>query len=140
MRLLTLVILIISLPFYCFSQGGIDHIKNQSYMKHSDKNDCNDPDGDNLTSRICANLQYQKSDSLLVIVYKKLLSEQTTDSARKYIIDLQKDWRMFRDKHCSIVWSKESTGNVQAAAYLNCLTELTEHRKKELEGLLIGDR
>ena len=129
----------IIMPCYCFSQGGIDHIKNQSYMKYSDKNECDDPDPDNLTSRICANLKYQKSDSLLVIVYKKFLSEQTTDSARKYIIDLQKDWRVFRDKHCSIVWNKEGTGNVQAAAYLNCLTELTNHRRKELESLFANE-
>jgi len=137
MRSVKLIILIISLPCYCFSQGGIDHIKNQSYMKDGDKIDCNDPDPDNLTSRICANLQYQRSDSLLVIVYKKLLSEQTTDSARKHIIDLQKDWRLFRDKHCSIVWNAyERGGHTKAIAYLKCLTELTTHRSKELENLL----
>ena len=132
------VILLILLPCYSYSQGEIDHIKNQSYM--TNKADCDDPDGDNLNSRICANLRFQKSDSLLVIVYKKLLSEQATDSARKYIIDLQKEWRVFRDKHCSIIWSsyKESTGHVQARAYLDCLTELTNHRRKELERLLDG--
>ena len=138
MRLIKLVILIISLPCYCFSQGGIDHIKNQSYMKN--KVDCDDPNPDNLTSRICANLQFQKSDSLLGIVYKKLLSTQTTDSARKYIIDLQKDWRVFRDKHCSIVWNGYEGGHTQAIAFLNCLTELTNHRRKELESLLMENQ
>ena len=140
MRLIKVVILIISLPCYCFSQGGIDHIKNQSYMKN--KVDCDDPDPDNLTSRICANLQYQKSDSLLVIVYKKLLSEQTADSARKYLIDLQKDWRVLRDKHCSIVWNayEGGAGHTKAIAYLNCLTELTNHRRKELENLLFENQ
>ena len=105
------------------------------------KVDCNDRE-DDLTAKICANLQYQKSDSLLVIVYKKLLLEQVTDSARIYIIDLQKEWRMFRDKHCDIVWSfyEGGSGHLKAIAYLKCLTELTEHRRKELEGLLIGDR
>ena len=142
MRSVKLIILIFSLPCYCFSQGGIDHIKNQSYMKYSDKSDCNDPDPDNLTSRICANLQYQRSDSLLVIVYKKLLSEQTTDSARKYIIDLQKDWRVFRDKHCALIGNSHEggTGHITARAYLDCLTELTDHRRKELERLLLANQ
>ena len=76
MRSVKLIILIFSLPYYCFSQGGIDHIKNQSYMKYSDKSDCNDPGPDNLTSRICANLQYQRSDSLLVIVYKNFFQNK----------------------------------------------------------------
>ena len=126
---ITLIILIILFPTYAFPQGGIDHIKNQSYL--TIKADCNDPDNDNLASRICANLRYQKSDSLLVIAYNKLLAEQTTDSARNYIIDLQKEWRILRDKHCAVVWNsfEGGAGHSKAIAYLHCLTEMTNHRR-----------
>lgn len=120
-----------------FGQGDIDHIKNQAYMKNAGKIDCSDEDAQTTaTGRICANLAFQKSDSLLIVVYKKLLDRQETDSAKMYIINLQKEWRSFRDKHCNIVWEQHRGGSMQGTVYLGCLTELTDNRRKELESLL----
>jgi len=121
-----------------FSQGGIEHLKNQPYMKMAGSVNCDDPDGDNLSGVICSNLKYQKSDSLLTVIYNRLLAAEETDSTRKYIIQLQKEWRAFRDKHCVIVWDryKEGAGHFKRIIYLECLTELTNHRSKELESLL----
>ena len=112
--------------------------KNQPYMKDAYRVNCNDPDGDNLTGVICSNLKYQKSDSLLTVIYNKLLAMEETDSTRDYIIQLQKEWRAFRDKHCGILGGryKEGLGHFNGIIYLEFLTELTDHRRKELESLL----
>jgi uncharacterized protein YecT (DUF1311 family) len=128
--------MIIIVSINCFSQGGIDHIKNQPYMKLKGDVDCNSIDGDNLSEKICVNLAYQKSDSLLVIAYKKLLQKQASDTERNKFISIQKDWRQFRDKHCAIVWDSYKGGSLQSTFYLRCLTELTDNRRKELESLL----
>ena len=121
-----------------FSQGGIEHIKNMSYLKYAKNIDCNDRPGDELTNRICANLAYQKSDSLLVIIYEKLLKEATSQIEKEKIIQLQKNWRELRDKHCAILWESHGipSSNHAAISILNCLTLLTNNRIRELELLL----
>lgn len=121
-----------------FAQGGIEHIKEMSYLKYAKNVDCNNQPGDNLTQRICANLAYQKSDSLLIVVYNKLLNEAVTPAAKEKIIQLQKEWRVLRDKHCSILWESYGTpaGSYAPINILNCLTLLTNNRIKELELLL----
>jgi uncharacterized protein YecT (DUF1311 family) len=137
MKTLLLFIVLGLAQVSAIAQGEIDHIRDQPYMKNAAKVDCNNEDAfTTTTARICANLAYQKSDSLLVIVYKKLLVDQDSDSGRNYIIKLQKEWRSFRDKHCNIVWERYKGGSMQASAFLSCLTELTNNRRKELEALL----
>src|SRR6478735_5293449 len=86
-----------------FAQGHIDHIKNQEYLKHRSTIDCHNPPDDNLSERICANLAFQKADSLLTLVYDSLLLKSKEHSIKKLdhrIIRLQKNWRLFRDQHC----------------------------------------
>jgi len=119
-----------------FGQGGIDHIKNQPYMKYASGVNCVDTPMDGSSDRICANLAYQKSDSLLVVIYNKLLNQEEESESPEDIIKLQEDWRAFRDKHCGFVWKKYQGGSAQATTYLKCLTELTENRIKELISLL----
>jgi uncharacterized protein YecT (DUF1311 family) len=124
-----------------FSQGHIDHIKNQEYLKYRSTINCSNPPGDNLSERICANLAFQKADSLLTVVYDSLISNAKNhyiDSLDTKIIRLQTTWRLFRDQHCSIIYYVyESCGacHQRAIDYLYCLTELTEDRIKELKKL-----
>lgn len=128
---------IVSVISYCVSaQGHIDHIKNQPYMRLAATVNCKEPGPDNLSALVCANLIYQKSDSALVVVYEKLLAVQANDSLRNQIIDLQSEWRAFRDKHCKLVWTDEEGANSHPVVYLYCLTQLTENRRKELEAML----
>ncbi len=138
----TILILLASTAL--FSQGHIDHIKNQSYLKLKDKVDCNHQAGDNLSERICANLAYQKSDSLLTIIYDSLLvktkGEPNTHLAQK-VINMQTIWRAYRDEHCDIIHDMyEGCGSCHQRAidYLYCLTELTEHRIIELRKLYVS--
>src|SRR5215212_8834714 len=89
----TIVILLLLLrSSSCLSQGHIDHIKNQEYLKLKDRVDCTHSEGDNLSERICANLAFQKSDSLLTVVYDSLIiavRKIDIDSAETKIIRLQ---------------------------------------------------
>jgi len=126
-----------------FSQGHIDHIKNQEYMKLKDQVDCNNSPGDNLSEKICANIAFQKSDSLLAIIYDSLILKAKTkghdiDSLEYKIIKMQTTWRAFRDQHCAIIYEnygESSSGHLRAIDWLYCLRELTEDRIKELRKL-----
>jgi uncharacterized protein YecT (DUF1311 family) len=124
-----------------YAQGHIDHIKNQAYMNYKDKVDCNKLQGDNLSERICTNLAFQKSDSLLVLIYDSLLNKaqrKSVDSLTARIIKLQADWRKFRDDHCAIIYDSYKncgTCHMRSIAYLNCLKALTDDRIKELREL-----
>lgn len=124
-----------------FAQGHIDDVKRQDYLRYKDMVDCNNPDGDNLTARICANLAFQKSDSLLTVAYNKILDgakKKGRDGLKTKIVALQKAWRSFRDEHCSIIYdSFEECGGChqRSISYLTCLKELTDNRTKELIAL-----
>ncbi|MFI5203846.1 MAG: lysozyme inhibitor LprI family protein [Flavobacteriales bacterium] len=123
------------------AQGHIDHIKNQPYLKSKSMVDCNNLSGDNLSERICANLSFQRKDSLLTLVYDSLLAKTKghyIDSLEQKIIRMQETWRSLRDQHCAIIYTGyegSASGNLQAIDYLYCLTELTENRIKELRKL-----
>lgn len=124
-----------------YAQGHIDPIKNQAYMQYKDKVDCSKLPGDHLSERICANLAFQKSDSLLVLVYDSLLNKAKTnlnDSLIARLTKLQADWRKLRGEHCTIIYdSYQNSGSchLRAIAYLNCLKALTDDRIKELREL-----
>lgn len=124
-----------------FSQGHIDHIKNQEYLKLKNKINCNDLPDDNLSEKICANLAFQKSDSLLTVIYDTLIYKvklSYNDSFENKIIKLQVTWRKFRDEHCSIIYDTyEGCGGCHQRSidYLYCLKSLTDDRINELKEL-----
>jgi uncharacterized protein YecT (DUF1311 family) len=91
MRFFLLILTSLVLVKCSFSQGGIEHIKKQGYLKYAGNIDCTNHPGDELSLRICANLEYQKSDSLLVIVYEQLLKEANTKEKKGKLIQLQKN-------------------------------------------------
>ncbi|WP_207632742.1 lysozyme inhibitor LprI family protein [Foetidibacter luteolus] len=136
-----LLFLVLFFPSFLLAQGRIDQIKEQGYVKMAAKVNCDHPDGDGLSSRICANLAFQRSDSLLVITYNSILKiadERSDKTLHKKVVALQQSWRKLRDQHCSIVHDQfKNCGSCheQAAAYLNCLREMTVNRIGELEKL-----
>jgi uncharacterized protein YecT (DUF1311 family) len=134
-----LTVLCIFHSYTLFCQGHIDNIKNQKYLKDSHKVDCNNlPAGDNAAERICANLKFQKTDSILIAVYDSLRSiaaEQFVDSLEYQVIEMQTAWRALRDQHCRVIYdSYEGCAGCheRSIAYLLCLTELTEDRINQL--------
>ncbi len=137
--------------FYCccscfsvlsFGQGHIDHIKNQPYLQG--KLDCDNQSGSAIEERRCANLEFQKSDKQLVKSYIDLLlyAKKIGDKElRKEIIDIQAQWRTFRDNHCQIEYKRwggpfGGSPNYRSVHYFNCLKELTDNRTNELKSLL----
>jgi len=119
-----------------FSQKNIDRIKNQSYLKYKDQINC-DSANTTLAYRICANLQYQESDSLLNISYRLLLTELKNKASELALLkESQKEWANYRNKHCKIYYEIYEGGSLQSIAYMNSLTELTNNRTKELNNLL----
>ena len=136
-----IILIACSISLRSYSQGQIEHIKNQKYLELKAQVNCESPDGDNLTGRICANLAFQKSDSLLTIVYDSLLAAVRNingDSAKYKIISLQKTWRNFRDQHCTTIYDtydNAGSGHQRAIDYLNCLREFTDQRILELKKL-----
>jgi uncharacterized protein YecT (DUF1311 family) len=132
-RKAALFVLFLMTSLFSIGQGEIDHIKNQSYMKGRHQVNCDSLEGDNLSSRICANLAFQKSDSVLSVVYNQLLSKVTAPTKAK-IISLQKTWRKMRNEHCGLI-VEGYQGHSLGVIYLNCMKELTDNRIKELNTL-----
>jgi uncharacterized protein YecT (DUF1311 family) len=122
------------------AQGHIDHIKDYEPLRTLSI-DCNDHAGDNRSERICANLAFQRSDSILVMVYEDILTRAKThyiDDLSNRVIQLQTTWRLFRDQHCEIVYAGyEGCGGCHQRHidHLYCLTELTKDRIVQLEKL-----
>jgi uncharacterized protein YecT (DUF1311 family) len=141
-RILTLNLLVST----CIvAQGHIDHIKNQPYLLNFDKSRCDSNSADASSSRACLNLAFQKSDSLLTDVFNemvKIFEESEWEDTKKQkpaFIELQKQWRSFRDKHCGIYsayFESSASGNTKGAVYLGCLKELTEDRISELKSMI----
>ena len=124
-----------------FSQGHIEHIKNQPYLKYASRVDCANRLGDNLSDRICANLEFQKSDSLLTQIYDSLLvlaRQHFIDSLEHKIVKMQDIWRDLRERHCGIVYDTyEGCGgcHLRAISFLYCLKEFTDTRTGEFKAL-----
>lgn len=139
-KLLMLLCLLCTLQT-AYSQRHIDHIKNQKYLQQKKDVDCNNLPGDNLSERICANLSFQKSDSLLALIYDDLLKLSKTNASKdmhQKIVEMQLNWRKFRDSHCEIIYdSYENCGGChqRAISYLVCMKELTDIRIEELRKL-----
>jgi len=123
-----------------FAQGHIDNIKNQVYMKDAGGIDCKGEIDNQFSARVCANLRFQKSDSILTMIYKKLLNKakKNKDNTQyKSIVQVQIAWRKLRDQHCGIVYDAfgGDAGSQQAIDYMDCLTEMTNSRTNELKKL-----
>lgn len=101
-----------------------------------------DEESTTLHDKICANLKFQKSDSLLSVVYDSLLMEMNAfggDSLVHSFEVLQKGWRDYRAEHCEVIWDMyEGCGgcNTRAAHYMRCMRELTDLRTLALGRLL----
>ena len=139
------IILTICSSTYIFSQGHIDHIKNQPYLKNFDKSKCDSIIEDAMTGRACLNLAFQKSDSILTDLYNRMIeifqTSELEDIKKKEagFIELQNEWREFRDKHCKIYsayFDGSASGHTKGSVYLGCLKELTEDRISELKSMI----
>ncbi len=94
------------------------------------KMDCTNPAG-TYESLACANLKHDSTDKQLNTVYKKLKSVMSKPQV-KLLVTTQKAWILLRDNQCSLeTFADQGTGKNER--YIECLTELTRLRTKQLE-------
>lgn len=120
-------------------QVDIQNIKNQPYLKDKDKVSC-DSAFTTLELRICANMNFQKSDSILNMIYEAVLQkceELQLPNVGDTIKQANLDWIKYRDRHCKVYWTMYEGGTFQSIVFLNCLTKITDERREELEVLLM---
>lgn len=140
-------ILIFMFSYGLRAQSDFKSLKNQPYLDNYYANpfDCdNIPDRlySNLTSRICANIKLQESDSLFHCYNDSVRTEIMNWENEKLLTSydsLQTNWRKYRDEQAKIIWeSYEGCGgcHLRAIHYMTILRQLTDIRITELRLLL----
>lgn len=111
-----------------------------------DKPDCNNA-MTQMDMNICANMDFQKADAELNVVYKKAMAKmRETDSylsddlkgAADTLRDAQRAWIPYRDKACESYGFLARGGSMEPMLVANCRTDVTEQRIKELNELVEG--
>lgn len=124
----------LGMPVPANSVDTADPIRGQSYLQLRHLINCDSQAGDNLSARICANLAYQRSDSLMALTCDSLLTLARKGNQEKELLALQQSWRTLRDAHCSLA-ADGYQGHLFGIIYLSCLREMTDNRRRELQSL-----
>ena len=94
------------------------------------KLNCDNPNS-SYESLACVNLKHDSTDKQLNIVYKKTKAVMSKTQV-KLLLAAQKGWIQLRDNQCSLeIFADQGTGRNER--YIECLTELTKLRIKQLE-------
>ncbi|WP_159025495.1 lysozyme inhibitor LprI family protein [Aquimarina sp. Aq78] len=109
-------------------------LKELSYMKYAKRTDCNNTMGTTLGDRICLNLKFQQTDSIMNVKLKKMLHTITNDTIKTTIKTYQNAWVHHRRMKSEIV-SEGYRGHMLGIIYLGCMVETTMQRIKEIEEL-----
>jgi len=98
-----------------------------------------DPCGDAMTTvemQECLGQKYQKWDTELNLVYKKIRSKLS--AARKTKLkEAQLAWIVFRDKSAEFEASEEEGGSMYSLVHLSVMASLTEQRVENLREILM---
>jgi uncharacterized protein YecT (DUF1311 family) len=96
------------------------------------KINCTDPQA---TPEInyCAEQTYQAADKLLNANYKKLVATLTDNAEKERLVNAQRAWVSFRDKHCEFETYPMRQGTGYSGYLSACLEELTKSRAEILK-------
>lgn len=96
------------------------------------KVNCNDPQA---TPEInyCAEQAYQVADKLLNANYKKLVATLSDNAEKERLVNAQRAWVSFRDKHCEFETYAMRQGTGYSGYLSACLEELTKSRAEALK-------
>jgi len=83
----------------------------------------------------CAGGLYKKSDAVLNGVYKDVISK-ASPNVKAVLVEAQRKWIAFRDKHCEIYNAIYEGGSMAPLQNVMCLKDLTDIRTKELRSIL----
>ena len=120
------------------AQISIENFKSQPYLQYANGVNC-DSAITTLELRICANLAYQKSDSILNSTYQEIISELDDHDqirVKNQLKVAQQNWISFRDEHCEIYSDIYEGGSLSMVIFMQCLDEVTHNRIQELQTLL----
>jgi len=134
----TLIAIMLFCSIFAFGQPDMENIKSQPYLEHKEHLNC-DSAITTLELRICANLKYQKSDSLLNDIYQKIISEienEYLNIDEALFQRSQEEWKEYRDSHCNIYWEMYDGGSFQSVVYMECLADITNERISRLKEIL----
>ena len=86
--------------------------------------------------RECLSLEYERADSDMSLLYKRVLSELPSDR-KSGMIESQRAWIKFRDAACAFVGDDRKGGSSQGWVIAICKTQITEertiHLKKQID-------
>jgi uncharacterized protein YecT (DUF1311 family) len=82
---------------------------------------------------------YQKADSEMTIVYKKVLKKLTDPKQKQDLIQAQRNWIKYKEAHCKAIADLYQGGSMQGMVHSYCLETLTNERKKNLETYFEND-
>jgi uncharacterized protein YecT (DUF1311 family) len=115
----------------------IANLKKQTYLKYANRINCDSHSGSILEYRICANLELQKQDSLLTLEFDSLIKEFLILNEIKRVKKMkvaQEIWEKYRFAQCN-VHIDEDGGSAQMIAFMECATEITLQRRKDIKKL-----
>ncbi|MHB1277628.1 MAG: lysozyme inhibitor LprI family protein [Bacteroidia bacterium] len=95
-------------------------------MKYSDQINCDSQSGSNLEDRICLNLEFQKQDSIMNVLFALKLST-LSDSLQAALKQEHAGWVLERRKISEEV-SRGFSGNMLGIIYLQSMVEITRQR------------
>jgi uncharacterized protein YecT (DUF1311 family) len=94
-----------------------------------------------IEDRACANQKFEEQDRLLNQAYLAVLKVVSNtnpegysgDTARQLLVKAQRRWVEFRDADCKARRQVFVAGTVNVVVHLDCMSERTRQRIKELE-------
>ena len=137
----TIILLILSVSLNA-QEEPIDFIKKQDYLKYRNRVNC-DSAITTAEIRICANLRYQRLDSVLQVTYEKSIDyfKDFPDNPGfvEKIEAAHTAWKHYRNTQCGLVYEQYQGGSIAPVFYMECLSDLTEERIEVLDDLLINE-
>lgn len=82
----------------------------------------------------CNELRYKNVDAQLNTAYKERFSALPT-AHRKQLIETQRTWISFKEKHCEAVYQSVLPGREAQIDKYICLWKMTDDRRREIERL-----
>ena len=104
-------------------------------QEQESKNPCEDA-MTTVEMQECLERQYQKWDTELNLVYKKIRSKLSVARKTK-LKEAQLAWIVFRDKSAEFEASEEEGGSMYSLVYVSVMASLTEQRVENLREILM---
>jgi len=86
--------------------------------------------------RLCAQINRQKADKELGVIYQEFLSFADTKELKDLLRQSERSWIKYRDDTCALDAHMWKGGSGYGTAFAGCLTQMIEDRTKYLRATL----